>query len=65
MASVYTPASAFDYANPGPGLLPVRYEPPPGNHMTLGTGDPATEPAWVIADVLTQVQKTTSVQVSS
>jgi len=55
---------AFDYANPGPGLLPVRYQPPPGNHMTLGTGDQATEPAWVIADVLTQVQKATSVQVS-
>lgn len=56
--------TAFDYANPGPELLPVRYQPPPGNHMTLGTGDPATEPAWVVADVLTQVQKATSVQVS-
>ena len=56
---------AFDYASPGPELIPVRYQPPPGNHMTLGTGDPATEPAWVIADVLTQVQKTTSVQVNT
>jgi hypothetical protein len=56
---------AFDYANPGPELIPVRSQPPPGNHMTLGTGDPAAEPAWVIADVLTQVQKTTSIQVSA
>jgi hypothetical protein len=56
---------AFDYANVGPDLIPVRYQPPPGNHMTLGTGDPVTEPAWVIADVLTQVQKTTSAQGST
>lgn len=56
--------TAFDYANPGPDLIPARYQPPPGNHMTLGTGDPATEPPWVIADVLTQVQKVTSVQVN-
>jgi len=56
--------TAFDYANPGPDLIPARYQPPPGNHMMLGTGDPVTEPPWVIADVLTQVQKVTSVQVS-
>jgi hypothetical protein len=56
---------AFDYGSPGPELIPARYQPPQGNHMTLGTGDPATEPAWVIADVLTQVQKATSVQVST
>jgi hypothetical protein len=57
--------TAFDYASPGSPLIPVRYQPPPGNHMRLGTGDPATEPAWVIADVLTQVQKNTSVQVTT
>ena len=51
---------AFDYASVGPSLIPDRYQPPPGNHMTLGTGDPATEPAWVIADVLTLVQKSSS-----
>jgi hypothetical protein len=49
---------AFDYANAGGDRLPRRYEPPQGNHLNLGTGVPGTEPAWVVADLVTLVHNT-------
>ncbi len=55
---------AFDYASAGGEFLPRRYEPPPGNHMMLGTGVPGTEPAWVIADLVTLVHYAATVPVS-
>ncbi|WP_375038890.1 hypothetical protein [Actinomadura sp. NTSP31] len=54
--------TAFDYADPGPGTLPVRYQPPTGNHLRLGDGEPGTEPAWIIADLVTLVRKTATAE---
>ncbi|WRZ88643.1 hypothetical protein OHB54_05935 [Streptomyces sp. NBC_01007] len=51
---------AFDYATPGGPLLPVRYQPPPGNHLRLGDGDPATEPVWTVANLTTLVRAETA-----
>ncbi|MER5662749.1 hypothetical protein [Streptomyces mirabilis] len=51
---------AFDYATPGGPLLPLRYQPPPGNHLRLGDGDPATEPGWAVANLTALVRAETA-----
>ncbi|MDH6221556.1 hypothetical protein [Streptomyces pseudovenezuelae] len=51
---------AFDYASPNGPLLPVRYQPPPGNHLVLGDGEPATEPVWTVARLSTLVRSATA-----
>jgi hypothetical protein len=53
--------TAFDYANPGDGLLPIRYRPPTGSHLHLGgSGTPATEPTWAVGELTTLVRAATA-----
>ena len=48
--------TAFDYSGEATTVR-TGYQPPPGNHMRLGTGQPGTEPTWVVADITTLVGK--------
>lgn len=50
--------TAFDYASPAPDHLPVRYAPPPGNHLRLGGDGAGAVPVWTVADLTTLVPKT-------